>query len=96
LPSPVTVPASGSASSTLTITVDNSPSTGSYSLVVTASNGAIVHTTTIPVVIAGAPVVLAPVTPTVAVSGGVSHSTDITLLLNSPGPFIIGSNFGNQ
>jgi len=63
LPSPITVPSVGSASSTLTLTADNTPSTGTYTLLVTASNGAISHSTEIPVIISGTIVILAPVTP---------------------------------
>ncbi|HXX73492.1 MAG TPA: hypothetical protein VEI80_07330 [Candidatus Acidoferrales bacterium] len=65
LPSPVAVPASGSASSTLTLSADSSPSAGTYTLVVTASNGILTHITTIPVTIAGTLAILAPVTPAV-------------------------------
>ncbi len=61
LPGPITVPADGSASSTLTITADNSASTGSYPLIVTASNGIISHSTQVLVTIVGTPAVLAPV-----------------------------------
>jgi len=61
LPAPVTVPAGGSASSVLTLTADDSPSTGSYTLIVTASNGVISHSTQVLVSIAGTPSVLAPV-----------------------------------
>jgi len=61
LPSPVTVPASGSASSTLTLTAGDSPSTGTYALVVTATNGMLIHSSDITVTIEGTPSVLAPV-----------------------------------
>jgi len=63
LPSPVTVPTSGSASSTLTLTTNDSPSTGSYVLFVTATNGEVTHSTQISAVIGSTPPVLAPVTP---------------------------------
>ena len=62
-PSPVSVPAGGSASSTLTLTAGDSPSSGSYTLLVTASNGVVSHSIQIPVTITGTPVVLAPVVP---------------------------------
>jgi hypothetical protein len=61
LPSPVNVPAGGTASAVLTLTADNSPSTGSYALIVAATYGVISHSTQIMVTIAGTPSVLAPV-----------------------------------
>lgn len=64
LPGPVSVPAGGSASSTLTLTADAAPSTGTYTLIVTATNGVVSHVTQIPVVVSGTLAVLAPVTPT--------------------------------
>jgi len=68
LPSPVTVPADGSASSVLTLTADDSPSTGTYTLIITATNGVISHSSDIVVTIAGAPSVLAPVAPDFSIS----------------------------
>jgi len=61
LPSPVTVPAGGTASSVLTLTAGSNPSTGDYTLLVTATNGVISHSTQVAVTIAGTPSVLAPV-----------------------------------
>ena len=101
LPSPVAVPAGGAASSTLTLTADNSPSTGTYTLIVTATNGALSHSADIAVTIAGTPSVLAPVTApaiivppdftitpssgTVSVIQGLNGGT--TILVNSTGEF---------
>ena len=101
LSSPVTVPAGSSVYSTLTLTADNSPSTGSYALTVTATNGVVAHSTQISVIIAGTPAVLAPVTPlpavgtadfsinpvtnTMSVSPGQSVGT--SLIVNSLGGF---------
>ena len=97
LPGPVIVPAGGSASSTLTITADTSASTGSYPLMVTATNGIITHSTQLLVTIAGTPAVLAPVfTPptdfavspsaeTVSVIPGLSGESSV--VVNSLGGF---------
>ena len=71
LPSPVTVPADGSTSSILTLTADDSPSTGIYTLVVTATNGVIAHSSDIGVTIAGTPSVLAPVAPDFSISSAI-------------------------
>ena len=93
LPSPVTVPAGGSASSILTLTADDSPSTGTYTLILTATNGVISHSSDIAVTIYGTPSVFAPVTPdfsitsaitqpsptAVSLSPGTSQATDIVL-----------------
>jgi len=91
LPSPVEVPSGGTATSLLTVSAGDSPSTGTYTLIVTASNGVTSHSTQIAVTIGGTPQVLAPVavpdfsiTPssgTVAVIQGLSSST--TLQVNS-------------
>ncbi len=97
LPSPVTVPTGGTATSTLTISADNSPSTGSYTLAVTATGGAVSHTTDINVAILGTPSVLAPVaaagpgfniapsSATVSVIQGLSGSTNV--IVDSVGGF---------
>jgi len=95
LPSPVDVPSGGSASSVLTLTAGNSPSTGTYNLIVAATNGVITHSTQLSVTIAGTPSVLAPVGPpdfamtpssgTVSVDEGLSAGT--TVLVNSLGGF---------
>jgi len=95
LPSPVTVPAEGSVSSVLTLSASTSPSTGSYTLVVTATNGVISHSTLIQVTIAGTPSVPAPVSipdftinpssATVSVIQGLSTSTSV--IVNSVGSF---------
>ena len=95
LPSPITVPAGGSASSVLTIGAGDSPSTGSYALVVTATNGVISHSTTLQVSITGTPSVFAPVSVpdfaispssgSVAVIQGLSTSSSISV--NSLGGF---------
>ena len=97
LPGPVTVPADGSVSSTLTITADASASTGSYPLTVTATNGIITHSTQVLVTIIGTTAVLAPVftpptdfsvspsTETVSVIPGLNGESSI--VVNSLGGF---------
>ena len=97
LSGPVTIPADGSASSTLTITADNSASTGSYPLMITATNGILSHSTQVLVMIAGTPAVLAPVftpptdfsvspsTETVSIIPGLSGESSI--VVNSLGGF---------
>ena len=97
LPSPITVPTGGAASSTLTLSAGDSPSTGAYTLSVTATNGAISHTTELTVTVAATPSVLAPVAAavpdftlapssgTVSVIQGLSGST--TVIVNSVGGF---------
>ena len=97
LPSPVTVPTGGTATSTLTLNADNSPTTGSYTLAVTATGGTVSHTTDINIAIAGTPSVFAPVaaaapdfniapsSATVSVIPGLSGSTNV--IVNSVGGF---------
>ena len=84
LPSPVTVPPGGSASSTLTLTADTSPSTGTYTLVVTAANGALSHSSDIVVTITGTPSVLAPVAPDFAISSAITQPSAAVVSL-TPG-----------
>jgi len=60
--SPVVIPAGGSTSSTVTLTANSSPSTGTYTLGITASNGELFHSSQILITIEGTPSVLAPVT----------------------------------
>ncbi|MGP8069462.1 MAG: hypothetical protein ACLP5V_06195 [Candidatus Bathyarchaeia archaeon] len=91
LPSPVTVPTGGAITSTLTLTAGNSPSTGSYTLLLTATGGMVSHSTEISVTIAATPSVLAPVAAvapdfTIAPSSvalsviqGLSGSTDVVV-----------------
>ena len=81
LPSPVTVPAGGSSSAILTLTADNSPSTGTYALAVTATNGIIAHTSDISVIIAGMPSILAPVAPDFSISSSVVQPSPATMSL---------------
>jgi len=99
LPSPLTVPTGGNVSSTLTFTANDSPSTGTYTLTVAATNGVISHSTQVQVTIAGTPSVLAPavtrsairdfsVSPssdTVSTISGLSGGTSV--VVNSLGEF---------
>jgi len=97
LPSPVTVPTGGEGTSILTLSAGDSPSTGSYAILVTATGGAVSHSTDISVAIGATPSVLAPVaaavpdftiapsSATVSVIQGLSGSTD--LIVNSVGGF---------
>ena len=86
LPSPVTVPAGGSASSILTLTAGSSPSTGTYTLVVTATNGIISHSSYIVVTIYGTPSVFLPVTPDFSITSAITQSSPAVISL-TPGMF---------
>ena len=91
LPSLVTVPTGGAATSTLTLTAGNSPATGTYTLLVTATGGTVSHSTEISITIAATPSVLAPVAAAVpdftiapssvavSVIQGLSGSTDVVV-----------------
>jgi len=91
LPSPVTVPTGGSATSTLTLTAGNSPATGTYTLLLTAVSGTVLHSTEISITVAATPSVLAPVVAavpdfriapssvSVSVIQGLSVSTDVVV-----------------
>ena len=81
LPSPVTVPAGGSASSTLTLTADGSPSTGTYTLVVTGTNGVISHSSDVVVSIYGTLSVLAPVAPDFSITSAIIQPSPATITL---------------
>lgn len=97
LPSPVTVPTGGAAASTLTLSAGDSPSTGTYTLSVTATDGVVSHSADIIVAVTATPSVLAPVlaavpdftiapsSATVSVIQGLSGSTDV--IVNSVGGF---------
>jgi hypothetical protein len=84
LPSTVTVPAGGSASALLTLTANGSPSTGTYTLLVTATNGVVTHTSEVEVTINGAPAVLAPVTPDFSITSTITQPSPTVIWL-SPG-----------
>jgi len=84
LPSPVVVPAGGSASSVLTLTADGSPSTGTFTSVVTATNGVVSHSSDIVVRIVGTPSVLAPVAADFSITSAVTQPSPAVVSL-SPG-----------